>query len=289
MKKVWNMLAAMCLTAAISSGMYGVYAWAETETETASGTGQVILEDRADLLSDQEEAGLLEQAQQMAEDSGFAFMLITTDDAEGKDAMTYAEDYYMAHETTLDGAVYLIDMDNREIYLATSGEMRFYLNDDRWNAILDDMYDCVTEEDYEGAFTVALSDTAEYLSDGVEAGTYTVDENTGEREYYQGYVEPKAVTAGEAVLALLISIVCGGAVLGIVLGKYRLHFKPAAYDYRDKDNYSLKLKKERDVFLHETVVTRQIHHDNDSSGDGPSSTVHSGSDGNSFGGGGRSF
>ena len=43
--------------------------------------------------------------------------------------MEYAEDFYMDHYRIDNGFVCLIDMDNREIYVATSGDVIYYLED----------------------------------------------------------------------------------------------------------------------------------------------------------------
>ena len=51
------------------------------------------VEDMAGVLTDTEEEALLEQATELAEMTGMEFRVVTTDDAEGKSAGSYAEDY----------------------------------------------------------------------------------------------------------------------------------------------------------------------------------------------------
>ena len=249
----------------------------------------VRVEDGADLLTSEEELQLRAKALELAENTGYDFFVLTVEDARGREAQEVAEDYYMDYETTLDGVVYLIDMDNREIYIATSGVMRYYLDDERWNEALDRAFEYVANKQYYQAFSAMLSDTGRYLEAGIQSGTYTVDEDTGEIVYYQ---EPPQLTLWEALFALTVALIVGGAFFGIVVGKYKM--KIGGYTYSYQDNSRLKLRSRRDELIGHVVTHRHIPKPDPPSGHGfsgggHSSTVHTGSGGNSFGGGGRKF
>lgn len=256
----------------------------------AESAGCALVDDGADLLTASEEDQLQSHAKTLADSTGYDYFVVTTDDAEGKEARDYAEDYYMDHKTTLDGVIYLIDMDNREVYIATSGMMRYYLDDERWNQALDDAYDCVVDGEYAKAFAAMLSDTDQYLKAGIQEKTYTVDEDTGEVVYYE---TPKeySLELYEILSGLLLGLVVAILIFGITVGKYKMKIENYSYSYRD--NSQLKLRRRTDTLVNKVVTHRRIPREDSSSsgggGGGHSSTVHTGSGGNSFGGGGRKF
>ena len=68
------------------------------------------VEDMAGVLTDTEEEALLEQASELAEMTGMEFRVVTTDDAEGKSAGSYAEDYFEALAEDFAGGCYLLDL-----------------------------------------------------------------------------------------------------------------------------------------------------------------------------------
>ena len=267
----------------------------EKEEELLGGLGPLEVQagqeqrvfDEGDLLSLSQEQQLEEKAETLSQDTGYDFFVVTTKDAGGRTSREVAEDFYMDHQTVQDGAVYLIDMDNRELYLATSGEMRYVLNDQRWEAALDTGYEFVTEEDYYGAFWAMLEQTEEYWEEGVEAGTFLIDEDTGEVTYYE---EEKKLGAVQFLAALAAALLAGA---GIFAGVKRSYRKKSSKEARDcQQSAKLELTEKEDVFINRLVTSRHIPKDPPDDGDhdgGASSTVHSGSGGNSFGGGGREF
>ena len=178
-------------------------------------------------------------------------------------------------------------MDNREVYIATSGIMRYYLDDERWNQALDDAYNYVVDGEYAKAFSAMLSDTEQYLKAGIRDKTYTVDENTGKVTYYE---TPKeySLELYEILGSLLLGLLAAALIFGITVGKYKMKIGNYSYSYRD--NSQLKLHRRTDTLVNKVVTHRRIpKEDSSSGGGGHSSTVHTGSGGNSFGGGGRKF
>lgn len=264
-----------------------VFAGEGNLSTTGDGGNLVLVDDGANLLSEDIERELLELAGELSADTGYQFMVITADDAGGRQAREYAEDYYMDHSVILDGAVYLIDMDNREIYIATSGQMRYYLTDSRVDRLLDDAFDCVSEGDYGEAFREMLEGTKDYLSRGIPDGTRLVDADTGEVTVYR---RPKSVTALEAVMAVLAGLACGGALYAGIAARYRM--KGGRGVSQSQNRSSLELTVSNDRFVNQFVTRRRIPKSpppGSGGGGGHSSTVHTGSGGNSFGGGGRKF
>ncbi len=248
--------------------------------------------DHADILSVQEEEYLKNMLSEREEQWNMNFVVVTTDDAECKSAMEYADDFYDAkfpEDSEEDGILYLIDMDNREIYLSTCGKAIRYLTDDRIDRILDEAYEYVAEGDYYGTFVTFIEETEGYLIKGIPSDQYNYDVNTGEIDYYQ---EPMRITFGEFLFALIGALVPAGLTIGIIKAKYQLKFEDFHYDaYTDSD---IQLSVKSDHLINKFVTHRRIPRNDGSSGrssggGGSRSSVHSSSSGRSHGGGGRKF
>lgn len=251
---------------------------------------ECLVYDHADLLSVQEEEYLENLAAERGEQWNMNFLVVTIDDAEGKSSMEYADDFYDAQfpeETEEDGVLYLIDMDNREIYLSPCGEAIRYLTDDRIECILDKAYEYVAEGDYYGTFVTFLEETEGYLMEGIPSDQYNYDVNTGEIDKYQ---EPMRITIGEFLFALVAALIPAAITVGVIKAKYQLKFEDFHYDAYTDSEVQLSVKSDR--LVNQFVTHRRIPKNNGSSGGsggGSRSSVHRSSSGRSHGGGGRKF
>ena len=253
---------------------------------------EIHVYDHADLLSVQEEEYLENLAAERAEQWDMNFLVVTTDDAEGKSAMEYADDFYDAQfpeDSEEDGILYLIDMDNREIYLSTSGLAIRYLTDDRVDYILDEAFGYVADGDYYGTFVTFMEETERYLIDGFPEDQYNYDVNTGEIDYYQ---EPMRITFGEFLFAFAAALIPAAITVGAIKAKYQLKFEDFHYDAYTDSDVQLSVKSVR--LVNKYVTHRRIPKNNGSSGGssgggGSRSSVHTSSSGRSHGGGGRKF
>jgi len=247
--------------------------------------------DHADLLTVQEEEYLENLAAERAEQWDMNFLMVTTDDAGGKSAMEYADDFYDAQfpeESEEDGILYLIDMDNREIYLSTSGLAIRYLTDERVNRILDDAFGFVADDDYYGTFVTFMEETEAYLVKGIPSDQYNYDVETGETDYYQ---EPMGITFGEFLFALVAALIPAGIAIGIIKAKYQLKFEDFHYDAYTDSDVQLSVKSDRlvNTFVTHRRIPKNDGHSGGSGGGGSRSSVHRSSSGRSHGGGGRKF
>lgn len=252
----------------------------------AEQTNAVLVDDMAGLLSEDEEASLLTAASSLSDLAQLDVMMVTTDDANGYSSEKYGDQYYLDHDTSDDGVLYLIDMDNREIHISTSGVMIYYLTDQRIDRCLDDGYEQMSNGKYAACFHAMIRDTISYVKSGKGADYYT-DRDTGEVTYKRE-PEKKKITSLEALLAAAAGLLAGGGTMLGVFGKYRMKFGGYSYDYHQ--NHTLKLYRSTDHFRTRTVTRRHIPRDNGGghSGGGGGSTTHS-SGGHSFGGGSRKF
>lgn len=265
--------------------------FAAAPTALAAESGEQFVFDKADLLTTEEEDELNDMANNLAENFNMNFVILTTDDAEGKEAEVYADDFYMDNGFYDDGkdggAIYRIDMDNRRVQVETAGDMKVrYITDDRVDGIIDAGYEDVKDGAYAAAFEAMLNATVDYIEDGVVDGKYTYNEDTGEYDYYDTGKEILQITLAEFLIALGIALVAGGVAVSCVIGTYYL--KWGAYEYPYKEKAKLKVSRKRDDFIGSHVSHRHIEHESSSSDSGMT-TTHDSSGGGNFGGGGRDF
>lgn len=244
--------------------------------------------DEAGLFDNEESAGLRRKAEQISEAYDMNILVVTTADAEGKDARDYADDYYMDNGYYDNGAkggtLYLIDMDNREVYMCNAGDMIYYITDDRREDVLDAGYDQVANGEYSAGIANMMGETVHWLERGIPADQYTYDEETGEIVRY------RSIRPFEWVIAVILALAAGGIAVGSVIGKYRMKWNPYTYPVKEKSR--IKLTKKEDRFVNQIVTTRKIpKNPPPSSGDGGGSqtTIHTSSGGGTFSGGGRGF
>ena len=147
-------------------------------------TKRASIEDKADILTEEEESALLTTAVKMSKESGFEIRIVTTDDAEGKASSDYAESYYESLSEDYEGGCYLLDLDNREYYFATYGDLRFYITDDRLDELISNAGVKAREGDWMGVFSSMLADTEKYIDEGILPGTALYDVDTGEYTFY---------------------------------------------------------------------------------------------------------
>ena len=260
------------------------------------GTSRASVEDHAGILSDSEEASLLQQAGSLSADTGFEIRVVTTDDAYGMQTYEFAEQYFEALSEDYEGACYVLDLDNREYYVATYGEMRYILNDDRIDTLVWNAGDEARSGDWAGTLSSMLYDTASFCAAGVESGTALYDVETGELTAYE---VPKSISPMEA----LFSAIFGGLGFLTVFSSTKARYKmkgPQPDDYSAKDNVSLELRRKQDMLVDRHVSQRRIPRNNGGGHGGHGghgggggfshiSTVHHTSGGHSAGGGGGHF
>ena len=258
-------------------------------TEVAETETQNIVEnyvfDYAGLLSLEDLYELETQIADMKEKTSWDIFAVTTDDAEGKSAMAYADDFY--DERTAedsDGILVLIDMDNREIYVSTCGKAIRYLTDARIDRVLDDGFYYVSEGEYASCLSAMLSTTEYYFDAGIQQNQYNYDTETGAVSEY------RALTWMEVVPVFFLAVVVGLAIFFGVKKSYSM--KGGRYEYPYMKYGKLDLTSHQDQFLRAHTTHHRIQTDSGSSGGRSSSgrsSTHRSSSGRSHGGGGRKF
>lgn len=266
-----------------------------------AGTGTQWLYDRAGLLTQEEAEELSEQLQRLTEQQGIGFVIVTTDDAEGKSAQTYGEDAYneILGDTYDGGALYLIDMDNREVYLAVAGEAQAYFSD----AVTDRILDCCVEQmAVNGAYASAstfVSETETVFESG-PSSSFIYNEDTGD------YISMESVSGHSIKLwELCVSLLAAGGIAGAVcmsiVSKYqmknekkqaagsRLAYRAACQFQFQEESHPVLLRQFTNRVLIPKNPPNHGGRGGGHSGHGGGTTTHIGSGGRSFSGGGRKF
>lgn len=221
------------------------------------------LDDAADLLTDAEESALLEQIEELENATGWKVFVLTTADADGRSSQAYADDYVDTHAFEQDGVCYLIDMDNREVAISTTGKAISVINDNAVEDILDAGYGRLGTENYSGCFRNMMDETLDCYKSSLP-GLSIID----------------------IVVALIAALAAGGITGGVIIGSYRLKFDSYHYDY--KKNSRVHLAEKEDRLVNEFVTHRHIERSSSGSSSG-GSTTHKSSGGGTHGGGSRKF
>ncbi len=215
--------------------------------------------------------------------SGVDIIFLTTNDSEGKTDKVYIEDFYdnlyFTEETiSYDAALMLINMDSRNITIQGYGSCEFYLNNDRIEYMLDDVFPLVKDKDYYEAARLFAEETDYYM--GEEKGVtteYKPGQDYGETydgpsNYYGRDNKKNALTENIGVF-IAISLVIGGIAIIIMIKNAGGKVTVNANTYLDPNSPGITNGYDNYV---RTTVTKTIH------------VESSGGGGRSSGGGGRS-
>ena len=246
-----------------------------------------LMADQGGLFTVDEAARLRQDARTLGEKYMMDIVIVTTSDTEGKSSREYADDYFDYNGYGVgedrDGILFLMDFDNREMYISTSGSGIKYLTDERIESILDDVFsNGLTSGDNFGAANAFLEATGGYLAEGIPKEQYSVPEPVA-----------NSLSIAETIAAAVIAGITGLAFHSVTRSSYKGSPKPNVFEYRRNSIVNLGII---DDSLINTYVTTRIIPKADppsqsSSGRSPAgkSTIHKSSSGRSHGGGGRKF
>ncbi len=239
--------------------------------------------DDAGLFTEEEIISLDGEANNLSNIYNMDVLIVTTKDAQGKSAREYADDYFDYNGFGLgqgrDGILFLIDMDNREAYISTSGLGIRYLTDQRIEDILDRVFDSgLSDGDYYGASMGFLSRTRMYLESGIPSDQYSEDE---------GVKGENKLTLMETMLGLLGGTTGAGGFFLRTKSKYKMKnpVKPLTF----RNNSIINLTSNDDKLIDTFTTNRIIPKPSSGGSSSGKSTTHTSSSGRTHGGGGRKF
>ena len=235
------------ITVILLCSLFGVNAFASRE--------KVI--DKADLLTDTEEARLGEMIDAVYETYGVDIVLLL-EDTYVSDIRKYVENYYDNGGYKPDGIIFYISVYDRDWYMCTSGSCMETLSDDRVDDIFDQISGQLGNDDYYGAMHSFVSLCEGYVAEGPYVPTAI--------DFVMGFALSMCVVVPVAFLiALLIVFIEKRKMNTAVL-------QTNANEYIIKG--SLDIKESNDVFVNSTVTRVPIS--SGSSGGGGGGRSHGG-------------
>lgn len=211
-------------------------------------------------------------------------VIVTTNDVEGKTSRDYADDFYDYNGYGLDdlnsGLLFLINMQDREVYISTCGYAIDYFTDLRIDSILESVYEDLSKGNYYNSSKEFLENVDYYMAKGKPSNQYRIDED--------GNKIKSPMTKKEKINRIIISLVislftASISCLAVVL-RYKKTRERSAENYVDKK--SIVFTDRRDEFVTSHISKVKINKDNNGGG---GSSTHTSSSGTSHGGGGRGF
>ena len=106
---------------------------------------EAFIDDSANLLSEEEKSLLLEDITPLTEYGHVAFVSIDSND---RDVDDFARDYYHSRFFTDSGTIFIIDMDNRKIYIFSDGSNYKVITSSKAYSITDNVYLYASEKEY---------------------------------------------------------------------------------------------------------------------------------------------
>ncbi len=277
MKKIFSFLLATVLFVSFSA-----YAFAYESD----------VKDYANLFSEDELFQIVSEASFYTASSDISLAVLTINDAQGLSSEEYANDYIdnlIDNEGWNDSCMlFLIDMDNRNVWVSTTGRAEDIYYD--VDPIIDGGYDYLADGEYAqcilGMIDVADNESYFFDSEGeiVEEHYIYFPEDTLEHEY--DYEVQRTVGITDVLICIIVGLGIGGISVLVVKSRYKNFGKG---DEFDTDDVLLNLTGTNDTVISRNVVTTKIPKNNNHHRSGGTGGARPSGGVRSHGGGGRSF
>ncbi len=245
------------------------------------------LVDDANLLTEQEYDEVLEKLNSVSDKYSVNIAVVTVNDTNGLDIEAFADNYQEEHYSKegsnepIDGALLVIDMNQRQWYVTTYGEGVRAFTDYGIQQLDNELILYLQDGDFAGAFS-AFANTAD---------SYFEAEREGEPIDYQSSSDssPKGISTKGWIIRAVIAILAGFGLSFAVTGSMKKKMKMVV-PVNDANNYidtdKSKLNRSSDRFLYHNLVVVPLPRDNGPKG---GSSTHFSAGGFSHGGGGGHF
>lgn len=225
--------------------------------------------DKADLLTDSQEAVLASKAEALTDEYAMDVVILTVDSLGYKSATAYADDYFDYNGYGIgprkSGVLFLISMENRDWAISTCGDAIDALTDYGLDKLFETISDDLSDNDFYSAFSTYLTELDTYFE-----------------AYEEGSPIDKEVTPLDMIPVVLISLVLGLIVAAIVIW-FMTRSMNTARAQRSAQSYvtpgSFDLRNRQDIYLYSH--TSRVRRAESSSG---GSSIHRSSSGRSHGG-----
>lgn len=237
------------------------------------------LYDGAGLLSGSEAAALESRLDEISNRQEVDIVVVTVYGTQEKSAMEYADDYYDEHDYRPDGILMLIDMEEREWWISTTGYGITAVTDAGLDWMADQFLSYLSSGDYAEAFTTFAETCDQFITQARSGEPFDVGNMPKDPFRWTFW--------------LLVSAAIGLVVALIATGSMKAQLKSVgqravAADYCRAG--ALNLCNSQDLFLYHNVTRQLRPKDTETrSGGGGGSSTHTSSSGTSHGGGGGHF
>lgn len=118
--------------------------------------------DYGGLFSEEKKAEIQERATQLSEQSALDIIIVTINDTQGKTSMHYAKDYYeqnqFGYAKTADGILYLLNLQDQEIYIHTAGRAFEIMPLIKAKEIVNEVDPFLKQENYDEVINIFLTE-----------------------------------------------------------------------------------------------------------------------------------
>lgn len=254
--------------------------------------------DEAEIYSEAEVKALEELAKTKGESVKLDLVIFTEDTIDVPDPMVAADDFYDENNFGYDdcdgsGAVLYINMYTRKLWLSCAGLAQAYVDEDTENEILDDIQECMMDDDYYEAavaYINGVTNAAIKFQNNSEYDELLDNWYSGEYDTYDDIADivfkPETVFTKFKNPLLSIGIGVGLGLIVILIMVVSQKSSSGANERTYLKKGSLNFPISNDNFVRTATTSRVIQ--SSSSGGGGGHSHHS-SSGRSHSGGGRSF
>lgn len=259
------------LAAALATGSLLCPALLTVQASTTNSFGTVSrVSDGADLLTDDEEALLLDKLNSISQEFDFDAAVATVPSTNGIAMNKFTDDYYDDHQygtgDDYDGILFMVSIGDREWHITTHGYARTVFNQDGLDYLKEKVEPELKDEDFYGAFDI-FADQCQFFLEQAATGT-PYDASTLPKEPFSLIWIPISIGIG-----LVLAFLC---TMGMRAQLKSVRAKDSAVDYVRQG--SMELTRSHDIFLYHTV-TRTERPKNDDSSTGGSDSDHGGTGG----------
>lgn len=234
------------------------------------------LVDDAGLLSSREERDLLSRLDEISFRQGADIVVVTVDSLGSKTPMAYADDFYDDNGYGKDGVLLLVNMEDRDWWISTSGRGITAITDAGIEYISDRFLPDLSDGNYAEAFEIFADQCDAFITQAKTGTPYDV-----------GHMPREPFRAvRNLIVALVVGFLIALIATGVMKGNLKSVRKQAAANSYVKAN-SLTVTDSRDLFLYTQVIRHARPKDSDSSRDGSGS--HTSFSDSTHGGGGGKF
>lgn len=214
----------------------------------ATGDEGPLVYDYADLLTDVEKGQLEELAASLGAEEDIDFIILTTNDTEGKDIKDYVGDFYddKYNLDAADAAILTLDMERRDVHVAGFYKGKKFIDDKRAGMIREKITPDLSAGNYYSAFSTFIEKAYEYM--GVIPG-----------------VNPESIFL-KWWFHIIISVVVAGGTVGLMAYNSggRVTVNSATY----LNQGTSRVLNRSDQYLRQTVTKRRKPQNNNSGGGG---------------------